>query len=289
MSDNHYESPSANLTPPNEAKLEPRKAQASDGWQWLVKGAEYFLAAPGAWFGAMMLLAFGFVVLAFIPGVKLLLNIIAPIISAGFMYSCEQIRLNGEFKFDNLFKGFSLNLNQLAIVGLIYSLSVYLVLNFSFRLPGLLGYSSIDFQNPEAIKALSPEQLINNIALPALVAMALIVPVLMAYWFAPALVILRGLKATSAFKLSFKACYMNIVPFLVYGIGGFLMVAGLMLIVNIVASISMFIALPVMIGCYLVMMSVFMASNYTSFIGIFPPADSEDENQSADTQDQMIA
>jgi uncharacterized membrane protein len=291
VSENHYESPNSNLTPPTEGSLTPRKAEAGDGWQWLVKGAEYFVAAPGAWFGSMTLLVFGFIIIAFIPGINLLLNIIAPVISAGFMYACEQIRINGVFKFDYIFKGFSENLNQLIIVGLIYSLSISLILVFSFTLPDSLGYASIDFQNPEAIKSLPQEQLINSIALPLLVAMALIIPVLMGYWFAPALVMLRGLKATQAIKLSFQACYINIVPFLVYGIGGFLMAAGLILIVNIVASISLFIALPVMIGCYLVMMSVFMASNYTSFISIYPPTqDDEDSQRSNDeNQDQMIA
>ena len=44
------------------------------------------------------------------------------------------------------------------------------------------------------------------------------VPLLMAYWFAPALVVLRNDEPVAAMKTSFRACLANMLPMLVYGI-----------------------------------------------------------------------
>jgi uncharacterized membrane protein len=48
--------------------------------------------------------------------------------------------------------------------------------------------------------------------------MALLLPVSMALWFAPALVVLNDRGAVEAMKESFAGCLKNIVPFLLYGV-----------------------------------------------------------------------
>jgi uncharacterized membrane protein len=42
----------------------------------------------------------------------------------------------------------------------------------------------------------------------------------MAYWFAPALVVLNDVSPLDALIISFKACLTNILPFTLYGIVG---------------------------------------------------------------------
>ena len=56
------------------------------------------------------------------------------------------------------------------------------------------------------------------VILGGLVAVLLSIPLVMAYWFAPTLVAVNGMRAWPAMKLSFRACLWNILPFLVYGI-----------------------------------------------------------------------
>jgi hypothetical protein len=56
-----------------------------------------------------------------------------------------------------------------------------------------------------------------------LVGLGLLVPLMMAYWFAPPLVALSGLSAIAAMKLSFIACLRNMLPFLLYGLLVFLL------------------------------------------------------------------
>jgi hypothetical protein len=51
-----------------------------------------------------------------------------------------------------------------------------------------------------------------------LVVLALAVPLYMALWFAPSLIVFNQLKPVDAMKTSFYACLKNIVPFLIYGV-----------------------------------------------------------------------
>jgi uncharacterized membrane protein len=48
-------------------------------------------------------------------------------------------------------------------------------------------------------------------------------PLLMALWFAPALVIFHDVQPMAAMKSSFQGCLRNMLPFLIYGIVGFLL------------------------------------------------------------------
>jgi len=87
-----------------------------------------------------------------------------------------------------------------------------------------------------------------------LVAMALMVPLVAAYWFAPALVMMHDMKPVAAMKESFFSCFRNFVPFLVYGI---------------ILSIAGFLAmLPFGLGM-LVWVPVTIASTYVAYRQIF--------------------
>ena len=82
----------------------------------------------------------------------------------------------------------------------------------------------------------------------------LFVPVMMAMWFAPALVFFEDASPIDAIKASFSACWKNIVPFIVYGL--------LMFIASIVA------ALPFMLG-FLVLLPIIFGSMLASYKDIF--------------------
>jgi len=97
-----------------------------------------------------------------------------------------------------------------------------------------------------------------------LVAMALLIPLLMAYWFAPALVVLRNMTAMDAMKLSFLGSLRNMWPFLIYGVIAFI----LMMIAMIPFGLGMLILVPVL-----------NASIYLGYKDIFP-AEAEQETDS---------
>jgi len=53
-----------------------------------------------------------------------------------------------------------------------------------------------------------------------LVALALMLPLIMAIWFAPAIVVFHDVQSMAAMKASFAGSLRNFVPFLVYGVVG---------------------------------------------------------------------
>ena len=79
-------------------------------------------------------------------------------------------------------------------------------------------------------------------------------PLAMACWFAPALVMLRSEEPVAAMKASFVACLVNVWPMLVYGLIG--------IVLMIVATI------PLGLG-WLVLGPVFAGSVYASYKDLF--------------------
>jgi len=83
---------------------------------------------------------------------------------------------------------------------------------------------------------------------------ALMLPLTMAFWFAPALVFFNNMTAADALRASFGACLKNIPSFLVYGL--------------IVMVMLFFAALPAGLGL-LVLLPVIAGSAYASYRDIF--------------------
>jgi len=106
----------------------------------------------------------------------------------------------------------------------------------------------------------SPAQA-NAMTLPILIAMLFIVPILMAYWYAPVLIGLHNLAVLDAMKLSFIACLKNMLPFLLYGL-----IFMVILVVAIIPfGLGLIVAVPVM-----------MTSLYTSYVDVFNITESAD-------------
>ena len=95
---------------------------------------------------------------------------------------------------------------------------------------------------------------IGSVLVAFVLSIILFVPVMMAMWFAPALVFFEDASPIDAIKASFSACWKNIVPFIVYGL--------LMFIASIVA------ALPFMLG-FLVLLPIIFGSMLASYKDIF--------------------
>ncbi len=87
-----------------------------------------------------------------------------------------------------------------------------------------------------------------------LVGLALFMPVIMAIWFAPALMMLADKGVFESLKMSFIGCLKNIMPFLIYGI--------VALILLVIAMI------PVGLGL-LIMFPVMMAAMYVQYKDIY--------------------
>ncbi len=282
---NPYQAPEAELTQETEQgeMTGPMSVPAGNSWSWLRDGYGHFRQNPGAWMLAAIILLVFNIVLSLVPLIgTLIVLLLAPVLAAGFMIGCQEQEQGGNFSVGHLFHGFRQNTGQLFLVGIVYlagffviGVIVSMMMGGSMLLGG--GLEAMSSNDPAAMAEMfNPSVFL----LPLLVGMLLFIPLIMAYWFAPALVALEGVTALNAMKLSFIGCLKNILPFLLYGIIviGFLILFGIvMTIVTVIGTLlsggSPIIAvilygIMVLVGM-LVPMPVITASIYTSYRDIY--------------------
>ncbi|MEN8166013.1 MAG: BPSS1780 family membrane protein [Pseudomonadota bacterium] len=239
---NPYSAPEADLLEPQEGEMNgPTGVPAGHGWAWLAGGWWYFKQNPVAWVLAILtwiLLAMGVGMIPLLGG--LVVNLATPIITAGFMIGCQAQHEGEDFTLGHLFAGFSNNPGQLLLLGVIYfGAMILLVIGMMIGLFGMLDMEAMQSQNPEMVMGavMSPGFIIAM-----LVGFLLLIPLMMAYFFAPALVALDDMKALEAMKLSFSGCLKNLLPLTVYG----LLATLLMILGSIPLGLGLLIVLPLL-------------------------------------------
>jgi uncharacterized membrane protein len=223
---------------------------AGHGWTWITEGWELFKRQPGAWIGIVLIAFVIFILVALIPFVGgLLLTLFGPVFAGGVMIGCRSLDSGSQLEIGHLFAGFKEKTGTLVAVGAIYlgaSLVVMLVvgLTMGVGMAAMMGQG-----DPQQMQAMG-----MTMVLAMLIMFALLLPVVMAIWLAPPLVVFHEQGAIEAMKASFFGCLKNIVPFLVYGI--------VLFVFMILASI------PLGLG-WLVLGPVFAASIYASYCDIY--------------------
>lgn len=284
---NPYAPPQADLTPPADEDGPlggPQSLPAGHGWLWLKDAYALFRSRPGTWLGAIAIIYLINFAVGLVPLVGTLVGfLLGPIFGAGIMAGARSLDRHGTVRAGMVFDGFSGPAMQLALVGVLYLLGIVLVMLAAGLIAvaaGVVtpaGLQSLSGSDPEAAAmAMAPTAL----ALLFLVALALLIPLLMAYWFAPALVMLEDLTALEAMQTSFRGCWMNIVPFLIYGlsllgivlvfsvgIGLLAMLGGTLL--GPAAGVLGFLLVVVMVPVLLGFAVVTMLSQYTGYRDIF--------------------
>jgi hypothetical protein len=224
---------------------------AGHGWRWITEGWGLFKRQAGMW----ILLIIVFVLISFLIALipiagSIASNVLWPVFAGGLMLGCHQLARGGELELGHLFAGFRDHFGKLALLGVLYLVAIIVIVFIAFAVTGAgLGFGAL-FGG--AGRGGGPGAM--TILLATLVALALVVPVAMAFWFAPALVVLNDLGIGDALKASFGACLKNIVPFLVYGV--------ILIGLAIVASI------PLMLG-WLALGPTLVGSMYTAYRDIY--------------------
>jgi len=251
---------------------------ALNGATWVFDGFRNFFASPFTWLLVIFLYLAMLGVLSMLPFVSIISYIIAPIFMAGLMICARENKHNHAFFVKNLFDGFSLNGGKLAGLGALYLGMLILLMIIIFIIGFALFFGSIE--NIETMfdpASFNPENIIL-ILLIVLIAFGLMLPIIMAFWFAPALVIFHDIDIFTAIKLSFMGCLKNMLPYLIYSL--------LFLVIYLIAAIPIFImigffsdpelsipviTLMVLIGIVelLVFTAVFLTSVYESYEDIF--------------------
>ena len=243
-------SSTSSFQPGTDAPLlltQPQPCEAGAGGRWLSQAWTLFKERPGLWIGMSLTMFLIMIVLSMIPGLNFVLSLGFGVIIAGFVISAYELDENQNLQFAHLFAGFQRHVGQLLLLGVLYLVAIFVLILISAAVMLIFGGMSgglgaLMHGDSSAWGA----GMLLGVLLGCLVFLALIVPVAMAIWFAPALIALNGMSAIDAMKLSFKACWVNIIPFLVYG----LVLIGLSLLALLTLGLGYIVLLPVIYISY---------------------------------------
>jgi uncharacterized membrane protein len=231
-----------------------RSMPAGAGWDWIALGWKAFTAAPMMWILSVIALFVVAIVMALLPIIgSLAFQLLQTVIAGGYMAGCRSLERGGDFEIEHLLSGFSKRFGPLLIVGLIFLVGWLVLILIMFAFVGMAMLGAFMSGDPSAVSAALVGSAISFL-LGSLVVLALSIPLVMAYWFAPALVMIHDMPPLDAMKASFFGCLRNFVPFLVYGV--------VLFVAAIIAAI------PLGLG-FLILIPVAIASTYVAYRQIF--------------------
>lgn len=242
------------MTPASSQDI-PRKVAAIQGFQWVVDGFRLYRRNPLLLTAAFGLIFGGLMALNLIPGVGGALSELAsPLMVAGFMAAYRALDSGKELEMPHFLagaKGPLLPLMALGAVQLLGTLAIgQIMLGMGFDPEAIMKTAQSGKASPAELQAML------NRALPAVfTGLVLFTPLLMATWFAPALILFGGARPATALAVSLKAVAKNWAALSLNGLA-----LGLMLFIAALV--------PLLLGL-LVAMPVLFGSLYASYQAIF--------------------
>ena len=226
-----------------------RAVDVGHAWDWIVAGYRLFKKQPGTW---ILILIVGFVLvlaLSRVPFGSFLSGVLFPLFAGGLMLGCKALDEEGELTVGHLFAGFKHNTGKLVTVGVIWAvISLLISTPIMLMAVGSAYWTILGGGTPD------PALFGMRFVLAVLIVMALMLPIYMALWFAPALVVLNDLEPVDALKTSFRGCLKNVLPFVWFSV---------LLVVLYIAAI-----IPLLLGL-LVYFPVMVSSVYTAYRDIY--------------------
>ena len=229
---------------------ESREVDVGACFDWLQQGWALFVANPGAWIGSSVLLLVILLAISIVPFFgQIGANLLLPLFGAGMLQLCRVQSSGGQPEIADIFIGFRKNAGPLVMVGVIYVAGV-----FGIAFAAFLLISGGVFGGVITGKVAGFGIALGGVMLATLLVMILSVPVIMATWFAPALVFFHHMNPVDAMKASFEAGIKNWLPMSIFGI--------------LLMIMAFFAMLPLGLG-FLLLLPVFSGAVYASYRDIF--------------------
>jgi hypothetical protein len=232
---------------------EPRVVDAGSGFTWWSEAWQLFMKQPGPWVVFGLVLMAVFVVLMFVPLLgHLAASLLAPVLIGGWMLAARRAAAGTAPEVADLFACFKVHLNPLLVLGALLLVGTLII----GAVAGTLGIGALlgvvmggAHGNIAGVLAG-----VGAGAFAMLLAMLIGLLATMALWFAPGLVVFRGIAPVEALKASFVASLKNAMPFLLYGV--------VYLFASIIASI------PFGLG-WIVLVPLLLLTVYVSYEDVF--------------------
>ncbi|WP_246264109.1 BPSS1780 family membrane protein [Aromatoleum toluvorans] len=218
----------------------PGDVTPADTLKWIVAGWKTFTASPGIWVVQTLVLIVALSALGLVPFLGWALAPLAfPVLVAGMLSGAHALAQGEPLRVDHLFDGIRRHAGNLLMIGGFHLLGALLAaliaaaVGSSAALTGML------------VGAFAGMSLAaGGVMLAVAVFTVLWVLLLMALWFAPALVMLQGVSPLDAMKLSARACLANLTSFIVLGFILYVLVW----IAMLPAGLGMLALVPVLAG-----------------------------------------
>lgn len=232
--------------------LKINSVAAGNAINWYQCGWKIFSADKVNW--VLMTLAFFVIilVLGFIPVLGMVaIYLLLPVLQAGMISAADKAGRGEPIDIGDLFIAFKIQekRNSLLALGGIMLATVLAAMVFSLPFIGagvLAGMSETPTDGMPALPAIGVGGLLFAVTAGLLMAMM--------FFYAPALVMLRGMGAVDAIKTSFAGAWKNGLPFIIF-----------MLVYMVLSVVA---AIPFGLG-FLVLLPVVVAASYCSYKDIF--------------------
>jgi len=209
--------------------MQINRNEVESGWGWFGAGWKLFATNPGMWIAMILVLFVIYLGVSLVPFIgSLVISLIAPVLAGGLMYAAREVDSGRNLDLALLFRGFSEDgkLGPLMLLGVLsLALSIVSLVVLVFTLGGSFvaaaASAGIDL---DSIDENSVEQILAHltVSVPFLFGLtlflAIVTAITMAMLYAPALVMLSGEEPVAALLASFRACMVNWLPLLVFGL-----------------------------------------------------------------------
>ena len=239
---------------------------AAHGWQWITSGLALVGRAPLGWMVVSMSYWLVMGMISRLPYLGLLVASLAtPALAVSFMAICRGLERGRGLELALVADGFKRNLAALVTLGGIYlAITLAIFAATSLADGGTLARWTLSGRGPATAE--------GGLAAAVALAIALWIPVQLAFWFAPVLAAWHGMPAPKALFFSFFAAARNWRAFLVYGLAG---AAALGLLTAIIFNVQRAQAgpqiVPTLVFLVLVVfIPVYYATAYASYRDVFP-------------------
>jgi len=233
--------------------MEIHQVNAKQGLQWIMSGFYLFRKAPLVWVLVCFTLILIAMTMSLLPLLgKFIFTLISPVFLAGIMLGCKDLEQGKQLEITHLFVAFRTNSAPLITIGGIYLIGQILIIGLVMLIGGTTMTDMLLYG-----KRVDESELMgvmSSMLTASLLALTLSIPLMMASWFSPLLVVFHNVPPIVAMQRSFFACLKNFIPFQVYGIT--------LIILTILAL------MPYGVGLVILIPTIF-ASIYVSYKDIF--------------------
>lgn len=199
------------------------RADVGRGWGWIVEGWQLFVKAPGVWIVILLIYLAISVVLSLIPLVGMIGHtLLNPVLAGGMLYGAAAQARGEKLEIADLFQGFrdQERMGPLIMLGL-FSVGGYILMFIVFMI--FVGGSVATGLALDSTGSNVPNEAMGGIlAGVGMIVMLIVVTIgiliTMALFYGVPLVMLGRRNAWSAVQASIAACWINVLPLLVFGL-----------------------------------------------------------------------